>query len=59
MTTFFGPSRFACATDHKLANPVLIQMNPASCPSAFTGGLAMQVGRCVWCVGLSGLLVCV
>jgi V-type H+-transporting ATPase subunit a len=41
VTTFFGPTRFACATDSSLTDPVAIQMNPDLCPSAFQTGLEM------------------
>ncbi|KAL4446730.1 hypothetical protein ABPG77_007974 [Micractinium sp. CCAP 211/92] len=41
VTTWFGRTRFACATDHTLTDPVTIMMNPDSCPSAFSTGLEM------------------
>lgn len=44
VTTWFGRTRFACATDHRLTDPVTIMMNPDSCPSAFSTGLEMTVG---------------
>ena len=43
VTTFFGGTRFACATDHRLTDPVDIMMRPGSCPSAFSTGLEMTV----------------
>jgi len=43
VTTWFGGTRFACATDHKLNDPVYIMMNPDSCESAFKTGLEMTV----------------
>ena len=44
VTTLFGTTRFACATNHKLTDAVAIQMKPELCPSAFTTGLDMTVG---------------
>ncbi|EFN56991.1 hypothetical protein CHLNCDRAFT_34870 [Chlorella variabilis] len=41
VTTLFGTTRFACATNHKLTDAVAIQMKPELCPSAFTTGLDM------------------
>jgi hypothetical protein len=43
VTTFFGGTRFACATDHRLTDPVEMMMKPSSCPSAFSTGLEMSV----------------
>ncbi|KAL4443610.1 hypothetical protein ABPG75_011347 [Micractinium tetrahymenae] len=41
VTTWFGRTRFACATNHTLTDPVHIMMDPGSCPSAFQTGLQM------------------
>lgn len=48
VTTFFGSSAYACATDKSLTDPVTIKMNPDLCPSAFKGGLEMVVSRWGW-----------
>lgn len=41
VTTIFGRSKFACATDAAVKDPELIEMDRSLCPSAFTTGLAM------------------
>ncbi|PSC76142.1 V-type proton ATPase subunit a3-like isoform A [Micractinium conductrix] len=41
VTTWFGNTRFACATDASLTDPVQIMMDRDSCPSAFITGLEM------------------
>jgi V-type H+-transporting ATPase subunit a len=43
VTTIFGRSKFACATDAALTDPDTMQMDPSSCPSAFSTGLEMVV----------------
>lgn len=40
-TTLFGPSHFQCATNGTVTDPVAMAADPALCPSAFDGGLAM------------------
>lgn len=42
VTTFFGRTRFACATDGSLTDPVAMMMDHSLCPSAFKTGLEMQ-----------------
>jgi V-type H+-transporting ATPase subunit a len=41
VTTIFGPSKFACATDASITNPDDMKMDHTLCPSALTSGLAM------------------
>ena len=41
-TTIFGPSKYVCATDENVWNPVLMQFNESLCPSAFEEGLVMK-----------------
>ncbi|RMZ53545.1 hypothetical protein APUTEX25_003367 [Auxenochlorella protothecoides] len=41
VTTLFGASRWACAEDAAITDPVAMQMDHTLCPSAFNSGLAM------------------
>lgn len=44
VTTFFGPSRFECATNGDVRDAEAMMMDHALCPTAFTTGLAMRPG---------------
>ena len=41
VTTIFGSSRYACATDASITDPEQIKADPSICPSAFNNGLEM------------------
>eukprot|EP00889_Picochlorum_renovo_P003738 jgi/Picre1/30768/NNA_006128.t1 len=41
-TTIFGPSKYVCAENENIWNPVEMQFNESLCPSAFEDGLAMK-----------------
>lgn len=41
VTTIFGGSKFACATDASITNPVDMEMDHTLCPTAFSTGLAL------------------
>lgn len=41
VTTIFGHSRYACATNASLTDPDTMMMDHTLCPTAFTSGLAM------------------
>lgn len=63
VTTFFGGTRWACASDHSLTNAVEMMMNPDTCPSAFKpvppypAGLEMMVSGLTHEVGELALWV--
>lgn len=52
VTTIFGPSRFVCADDPSITNPVQMEFNESLCPSAFEQGLAMKQRGSPYVVGV-------
>lgn len=52
VTTIFGMSKFACATDASLTNPDVMKMNPSLCPSAFITGLEMPLPGKAYAFGI-------
>lgn len=41
-TTLFGPSKYVCAENENIWNPVQMQFNESLCPTAFEEGLVMK-----------------
>ena len=52
VTTLFGGSRFACATDASLTSADAMMMDHTLCPTAFTSGLAMTTPGAPYPVGV-------
>ena len=52
VTTFFGPSKFACATDAAITSPDAMMMDHTLCPTAFTSGLAITTPGSPYAFGI-------